>query len=361
MKRTTAAALLLSASLAASCSPATGDLERAEDGDGRPSSDPVPEPSKEPYSIAFGGDVHFEGMLRGRLDADPDTAIGPIADTLSAADLAMVNLETAVTEGGTPAPAKQFRFRAPATAFDALDAAGVDAATVANNHGMDYGADGLEDTLSNAEDAGFPVVGAGRDEEEAYAPHTVELGGDTVALLGATDVLDGHLMESWTADGDEPGLASAKSEMRDRLLSAVSDAAEDADTVVVFLHWGLEGDHCPLPHAPELARALLDAGADAIVGGHAHVLSPGGYRPGGYVHYGLGNFVFYNHSGPTAQSGVLTLRFQDGRVIGDEWTPAQLQGGVPVPYEGEAADSALSQWEDLRGACPVDLSAVPPG
>ncbi|WP_017623658.1 CapA family protein [Nocardiopsis chromatogenes] len=357
MKRTTATALLLSASLTASCGPTAGDLERADTG---PSAEPE-EPAKAPYTIAFGGDVHFEGALRERLDASPDTALGPIASRLSEADLAMVNLETAVTGGGTPAPGKQFRFRAPATAFDALDSAGVDAATVANNHGMDFGPDGLEDTLANAEAAGFPLVGAGRDEDGAYAPHTVELGGDTIALLGATDVLDAHLMEQWTARGDRPGLASAKNDMQDRLVRAVSDAAETADAVVVYLHWGLEGDHCPLPHAPELAQRLLDAGADAVVGGHAHVLSPGGYAPGGYVHYGLGNFVFYNHNGPTAQSGVLTLTLQDGEVIGDEWAPARLEGGVPVPYEGEAAETATAQWEELRTTCMVGLSAVASG
>ena len=357
MKRMTAAALLLSASLTAACGPTAGDLERADDA---PSAEPE-EPAKEPYTIAFGGDVHFEGALRHRLDASPDTALGPVADRLSEADLAMVNLETAVTGGGTPAPGKQFRFRAPASAFDALEAAGVDTATVANNHGMDFGPDGLEDTLSNAEAAGFPLVGAGRDEDGAYAPHTVELGGDTVALLGATDVLDAHLMERWTARDDRPGLASAKNDMQDRLVRAVSEAADAADAVVVYLHWGLEGDHCPLPHAPELARRLLEAGADAVVGGHAHVLSPGGYAPGGYVHYGLGNFVFYNHNGPTAQSGVLTLTLQDGEVIGDDWAPARLEGGIPIPYEGDAADTAVAQWEELRTACMVELSAVPSG
>ena len=79
------------------------------------SASPSPsEPAPEPFTIAFGGDVHFEGMLRQRLDEDPETAIGPVAEVLSEADLAVVNLETAITEGGTPAD-KEFVFRAPAT------------------------------------------------------------------------------------------------------------------------------------------------------------------------------------------------------------------------------------------------------
>src|SRR3954454_5363979 len=74
---------------------------------------------KEPFTIAFAGDTHFEGQIRNRLDADPASVFGPIKDTLSSADLAMVNLETAVTQGGTPA-SKRFTFRAPSTAFAAL-------------------------------------------------------------------------------------------------------------------------------------------------------------------------------------------------------------------------------------------------
>ena len=97
--------------------------------------------------MAIGGDVMFEGMLRQRLDADPATAMGPVAEVFQEADVSVVNLETAVTDGGTPAPAKQFVFRAPATAFTAFKEAGIDVATVANNHGMDYGTEGLLDTL----------------------------------------------------------------------------------------------------------------------------------------------------------------------------------------------------------------------
>ncbi|GAA1091814.1 CapA family protein [Nocardiopsis composta] len=349
-------ALLAAAALASSCTQA-GGLESA-------THHAPPSPSataKEPYTVAVGGDVHFEGVLRERLEKDPSTAMGPIADVLSEADLALVNLETAVTGGGTPAPGKDFRFRAPDTAFEALDAAGVDVASLANNHGMDYGRDGLADTLDAADRAGLPLVGAGRDAGAAYAPHLAEAGGDTLAFLGAADVLDEHLVESWTAGEDRPGLASAKYEAADRLVAAVESAAEQADAVIVNLHWGLEGDHCPLPHAPDLAGRLIEAGAAAVVGGHAHVLSPGGYLDGGYVHYGLGNFVFYNHAGPTGESGVLTLTLQDGEVTGDAWTPARLEGGVPIPYTGEEAEQATADWEALRDTCSTGLSATPEG
>jgi len=355
-------ALLL---VAAACSSA-GDAPEELAGAGSPSGDASaspspstePEPSTEPFTVAFGGDVMFDGMLEPRL-ADPATALGPISEQLSAADLAMVNLETAITEGGTPAPGKEYLFRAPTSALEALAAGGVDVATVANNHGMDYGTDGLIDTLENGEASEVALVGAGRDAAEAYTPHVAEVNGQSVALFGATDVMDDHLMAEWTAGEDKPGMASTKNEMRERMVTAVSEAAAEHDNVVVFLHWGLEGSHCPLPHAPTLAEDLVAAGASAVVGGHAHVLSPGGFTGDSYVHYGLSNLVFYNFEGPTAETGVLTLTFDRGSVTGADWAPAQIQGGVPVPYEGEAAEQATRTWLDMRTECGTPLTDSP--
>ncbi|WP_131735627.1 CapA family protein [Actinomadura roseirufa] len=308
-----------------------------------------------PFTIAFGGDVHFEGELRTRLDTSPGTALGPVADQLRRADLAMVNLETAVTAGGTPA-AKQFTFRAPPTAFRALKSAGVDVATMANNHGMDYGETGLQDSLAAARQAGFPVVGIGRNSGEAFRPHRVTVKGAKVAIIGATQVLDDNLVEAWTATDAKAGLASAKNVPR--LVQAVKDAREDSDVVIVDLHWGQELNSCATPVQRELAAQLAGAGADAIVGSHAHVLLAGGYaKSGAYVHYGLGNFVFYNASGRTAQSGVLTLAFDPNaksrRVTRADWAPAEISGGVPRPLTGTAAEQARTQWQALRRCADV--------
>ncbi|MFY7069551.1 CapA family protein [Nocardiopsis changdeensis] len=349
--------------LVAACSSADEEPEQLQGAAGgepssSPGSSPEPQAAAEPFTIAFGGDVMFEGVLRPRLD-DPATALDPISEHLSAADLTMVNLETAITEGGTPAPGKEFLFRAPASALDALSEAGVDVATVANNHGMDYGLDGLADTLANGEASDVALVGAGNDIGEAYTPHVAEVNGQTVAMFGATDVLDDHLMAEWTAGEGKPGMASTKGEMKQHMLDAVAEAAGQYDNVVVFLHWGLEGSHCPLPHAPTLAQELVDAGATAVVGGHAHVLSPGGFLGDSYVHYGLSNFVFYNFSGPTAETGVLTLTFDQGSVTGADWLPAQIQGGVPVPYEGAAAETATQTWTDMRNECGLPLTDSP--
>ncbi len=316
-------------------------------------------PAAQPFTVAFGGDVHFEGVLRTRLDTSPDTALGPVAAQLKRADLAMVNLETAVTAGGTPAP-KQFTFRAPPAAFRALRSAGVDVATMANNHGMDYGEAGLQDSLAASGQAGFPVVGIGRNAGEAFRPHRFTVKGAKVAVIGATQVLDDNLVLAWTATPSKAGLASAKD--APRLVQAVKDARKDADVVIVDLHWGQELNQCATPVQRQLAAQLADAGADAIVGSHAHVLLAGGYLKGKYVHYGLGNFVFYNSSGRTAQSGVLTLTFdpraKGSRVTRADWAPAEIADGIPQPLTGAAAQQARTGWEALRRCADVKPSAA---
>jgi len=311
-------------------------------------------PTGEPVTLAFGGDVHFEGAIGVRLARDPATTLGPVANLLRRADLAVVNLETAITDRGTPA-GKEFTFRAPASALNALKAAGVDIATMANNHGEDFGVVGLRDSLAAAEAANFPVAGIGRDAKEAFRAHRFTVKGQRIAVIGATQVLDASLATAWSAGDGKPGLASAYDEKR--LLAAVRAARASADTVVVDLHWGRELVNCPIDRQRALAPKLVAAGADVVVGSHAHLLLGGGFLRGAYVHYGLGNFVFYSRGGVTAQTGVLLLTMRGRAVTRVRWAPAVISGGIPIPLQGAAADRAEAAWRALRGC--TGLSANP--
>ena len=151
---------------------------------------------------------------------------------LAAADLSVVNLETAVTTRGTP-QAKEFTFRAPPAAFQALKGAGVDVVTMANNHALDYGPAGLSDTLAAAQQAGMPVVGLGADDQQAFAAFVTEVKGSRIAVLGATAVLDDRLVSSWSAAPGHPGVATALDGKNAALVAAVKSARSQADTVVV--------------------------------------------------------------------------------------------------------------------------------
>jgi poly-gamma-glutamate synthesis protein (capsule biosynthesis protein) len=304
--------------------------------------------SGESVSIVFGGDVHFEGPLRTMLQAGTTTtAFEPLRQQFGDADLAMVNFESAITERGT-AQAKAYTFRAPERALEVLRDTGVDVVTLANNHGLDFGPIGLQDTLAAKDENLLPMVGIGRDDTDAYAPWITTVKGQRIAVIGATQVIDSEFISSWTATSSQAGMASAKQEQR--LVQAVRDARTKVDTVVVYLHWGTERQECPNPQQKALTPLLVDAGADVIVGGHAHRVLGGGRYQNAVVHYGLGNFVFFNQTGPAGDSGYFRVTITGRRVDGYQWTPARLNGFAAKPLTGADATRALATWDGLR-AC----------
>ncbi len=307
------------------------------------------------FTFAFAGDVHFMDRTALRL-ADPATAFGPAARGLGAADLTMVNLETAVTTRGDPAP-KDFHFRTPATAFTALRDAGVDVATMANNHAADYGAVGLQDTIAAIRSSHFPVVGIGPDADRAYSAWKTTVHGSKVAVLAASQVRD-ETLANYSAGPGTPGIANADD---GRLIKSVAAAKAAGYTVIVYLHWGIEYTTCPDDDQRNLAGALARAGAAAVVGAHVHELQGAGWRTDGtYVAYGLGNYLWWRSFGNAQDdNGVLTLRFNAGRVIRAHFAPAHLdQRGVPVPATGADAAHIRAEWSQAREC--AGLSGAPP-
>ena len=304
------------------------------------------QPTGKPVVLAFGGDVHFESNIGAELRSGPNVVLTSIRPVLRRADIAVVNLETAVTTGGSPAT-KEFVFRAPASAFSALAAGGVDVASMANNHGMDYGETGLRDSLAAAKRYRFPVIGIGLNDAQAYRPYRATVNGQRIAVIGATQVLDDELISAWTAGPHKPGLASAKDVPR--LVRAVKQARTTADTVVVFLHWGVELAQCPSFDQRALARQLVAAGADVIVGGHAHRVQGAGRMGNALVGYGLGNFVWYGTSELSTRTGVLFVTMDGRRVVDYRWEPARIVDGTPRPLSGSARGAEIASWRSLRG------------
>lgn len=306
--------------------------------------------------MAFAGDVHFEGRVASRLAANVATVFGPAVAVLGKADLTMVNLETAITTGGSPA-SKEFTFRAPPSAFAALRDAGINIATMANNHGADYGSVGLGDTLNAIAASHFPVVGIGKNAAAAYAPWTTTVNGQKIAVLAASQVED-ETLANYTAGPSTPGIASAYSP---RLIAAVRAAKAAGYVVIVYLHWGIEYMNCPDSAQEDLASALGKAGASAVIGTHVHEFQGAGWTTSGtYVAYGLGNYLWWRSFGNIQDdNGVLTLTFDHGRVIKAVLSPSRLDDlGVPVPATGAEATRILNEWTADRSC--AGLLAQPP-
>ncbi len=168
-------------------------------------------------------------------------------------------------------------------------------------------------------------------------------------------VIHDDLQSSWTATPEHPGLASAH-DVTD-LVAAVEAARRVSDTVVVYLHWGTELDACPNALQEPLAQVLVKAGADIVVGTHAHVLLGGGYLGSAYVDYGLGNFAFYDNSPPEDHSGSLVITATGRHIDAATWRPAVIVDDLPQPLTGSAVADARAQWVGAR-AC-TDVSASP--
>ena len=336
-------------------------------------STPQPDPEtsttlRQPVLIAVAGDIHFEGVLAERL-RDPGTALAPAAAALAAADLAIVNLETSVGTGGAPEPGKRYTFSAGREAFTALSAAGIDVASMANNHALDYGRARLPSTLRAARAVGdsdppLAVVGIGRDEDEAFAPALTEIDGTTVATLAASLADQDPTADptgAWAAGGTRPGIADATDPSR--LLEELRRVGTVADVVVVYLHWGIQGESCPSADQRSIAAGLVAAGADVVVGTHAHQLQGDGRLGRGYVAYGLGNFAWYAPgTGATSRTGVLTLTVRPpverrgrARVVRAAWQPAVIgPSGLAMPVAAGVADGFRARRQDLRGCAGLE-------
>lgn len=313
-------------------------------------------------TLAFGGDVNFPdgSVLGGRLADDPSSAMGPGASQLlGGVDLSMVNFESALTDGSCPDPQpKEYNFYAPQSSISAFKGAGVTLVTEANNHGEDCGAPGLQMALAARTQSNYPILGIGQNVDDAFTPYRTTIDGQRIVIIAATQVIDSDLQQSWTATDTQAGLASAYDVPA--LIAAVESARKTADTVIVFLHWGVELQDCPDPLQEPLATALVKAGADVVIGSHAHVLLGGGYLGSAYVDYGLGNFAFYNDPPPTDESGSLVITVTGRHVDSVTWRPALIEDEIPVPLTGADADQALANWNAARSCTDLTPAAGAP-
>jgi len=348
------AVLLLAYSLSAtSSSPEPDEPSRDRPKDVPAGTSQRDRPPEGAVTLAFAGDVHFELHLADLL-ARPEGALGGVTRTLRAADLTMVNLESSITRRGAREP-KDYHFRTSPQALGVLDRAGVDVIGLANNHSVDYGPVGLADTLRAARTSPAPVVGIGRNAREAYRPHRVSVRGTDIAFFAASTKRE-RTSQRWAAGPRTPGIATAVEGRPRRLLRAVRSASRRDDVVVVYLHWGTESDSCPGAKQRVLARALAEAGADVVVGSHAHVLQGSGWAGNTYVNYGLGNFVWYHNQ--RSETGVLKVLIDDGQVVGDSWIPARIETyGRPRVLTGRDRTAAVADWRELRGC--AGLAARP--
>jgi poly-gamma-glutamate capsule biosynthesis protein CapA/YwtB (metallophosphatase superfamily) len=252
--------------------------------------DPIVESKVEPseqISLAFVGDIMMGANVEKLLKNNGfDYPYLHISSILQESDIAAGNMENPITDRGEPAD-KSFVFRTSPEAVPGMVKSGFDIFNLANNHTLDYGLKGLQDTIRLLTEAGMYGVGAGMNQEEAYNPVVIDKQGVRVAYLGLTKVVPDI---SWKAGKNTPGLAETYNYTRP--IQAIEAANKIADMVVVLVHWGIEGATEPKVSEKELAHRYIDAGADLVIGSHPHVLQGIESYKGKWIAYSLGNFIF---------------------------------------------------------------------
>lgn len=233
----------------------------------------------------------------------------PVLQFLHTADLLFGNFENPVSSRGIN-QGSIYSFRADPAAVEGLSAAGYSVLSIANNHIWDWGADALEDTVSLLKQGGISPVGAGSDKEEANAWTVKKVGGVRIGFLAFTDLYPKGL----EAASGTPGISSfdeATTEQRIR----EEKKNGDLDLVVVSFHWGDEYQTHSNAEQERIARGLVDAGADIVVGHHPHVIQEVEHYRDGWIFYSLGNFVFDQYFSPETMEGMVVKVFVKNKKI----------------------------------------------
>ena len=280
-------------------------------------------------SVVFAGDIMLEGGPDRAIRRGQDPFAG-VAHLFNGADIRLGNLECVVATVGSVEPEKPNVFRVHPRSLKYVQRH-FDAVGLANNHSGDYGPQAFAQMLGLLKKSGLGYYGGGYDLKEAHKPLILERQGLRIAILG----YDEFQPRNFEADHDRAGVAWSEDE---QVVRDIKDARRvwNADVVIPVMHWGWEE---PIANARqrELARLMIDAGADAVIGGHPHQLQDTDSYKGKPIFYSLGNFVFEGF--PDKVNNVAwVVRLQLDRQGVKEWQAHQVRiDKQGLPHAGKKA------------------------
>lgn len=219
---------------------------------------------------------------------------------------------------------KNIHLQTDASSVDALKNLNFSVLNLANNHFMDYTEKGAEDTIETFNRFDLNFVGGGLNLEEASEIDYQEVNDIKIATLG---IADAYVSNSNATDR-EPGVLPSDPEL---FIPIIEEASENAELVMVHVHWGGEYDTNPSPRQEGLARAIADAGADIIIGHHPHILQPVDVYNDTIIFYSLGNFIFDQGWSSTRESAIVQYKLSESGVGQFELTPLLVKGATPTP------------------------------
>lgn len=282
----------------------------------------VPEETEDAVTLMFAGDVMLDGVPSANYDAYGITGVVSLEllDELTGADILMVNNEFAWSDRGTAMEDKEYTYRCNPSYVTILKELGVDIVSLANNHTLDFGKEALSDTFTTLDGAGILYAGAGESKERAEQVQVIEKGGQKFGFIAGSRVIP---VTDWNVENAQPGLFTVYD--YSRLVELVAQAKESCDFVTVYLHWGIERVEYPEEYERAMAKACIEAGADLIIGGHAHCIQGVEFIENVPVFYALGDFIFLRQ---TSHSAVVSVTVEADGTVSYRYLPTYTSGGV---------------------------------
>lgn len=283
--------------------------------------------SEDKIVLDFTGDINFaeDWYTTEHMDAQAngiyDCISADLIEKMKAADVLLVNNEFVYSNRGTPLAGKDYTFRASPEREKLLATFGTDIVSLANNHVYDYGEEALLDTLDTLEADDMPYVGAGRNIEEASQPVYFVANGRKIAIVAATQI---ERSTNFTKEATEDSAGVLKTLDATKFVKEIVAAKKNSDYVIVYVHWGTEGNANYDAGQTGLAMQYVAAGADAIIGSHTHCLQGISFVEDVPVFYSLGNFWF---STGTMNTGMAEIEIDKEGALRMRYVPC-LQKGI---------------------------------
>lgn len=257
--------------------------------------------------LQFFGDLFITDQVLAHTKSTPDApkVFQGTKALLSSARINIANFEGVASAALVPFELKKHLLRMSLQVPELLRKVGVHGVTLANNHTMDFGWVGLSESMDRLTTAGIAMVGAGINLGDAARPLYLPIGRRVACIFS----LSRTLPESFWAKPTRPGSASLPYEQTKQ---AISNCAQQKFFTIVVFHWGQEMMIKPRAYQKELAKLVIDAGAEVVIGHHPHVLQEIGAYKGKPIFYSIGNFVFNSATKASAQQGMAVRIFLDG-------------------------------------------------
>ncbi len=289
------------------------------------SNKPVPNQAK----MLFAGDVMMDwGIKDIIIKKDASYPLKKLKSFLLTFDYRFCNLESPISDTGEVHTDKKYVFLGKPRHLEMLKYADINCVSLANNHACDYSKTALLDTINNLREKGISTTGAGKDIKSAHLPVTAAINKLKIAIIAYTSIA----YDDSFAGESSPGVANAKIDL---ISNDIKQLRDHYDFIIISVHWGDEYSEYPNEKQIELGHAIIDNGADVIIGHHPHIFQGVEIYRGKPIFYSLGNFIFGSLNEDIRDNILVEIIFLKNKIKSFSIFPINGNGSTSVPFQYE--------------------------